>query len=95
MRYNAPGGNSNYFLMGCAARGLKPLPISKDTCISPSKMSDLTAFQNFHKSGSIFQVFFFVSKTADIAIFFAILVKWDPLLRIFLTEMRPLCKDFW
>ena len=29
------GGYSNYFLMGCAARGLKPLPTSKD--FSPSK----------------------------------------------------------
>ena len=29
------GGNSNYFLMGCATRGLKALPICKD--FSPSK----------------------------------------------------------
>ena len=29
------GGDSNYFLTGCAAPGLKPLPISKD--FSPSK----------------------------------------------------------
>ena len=29
------GGYSNYFLTGCAARGLKPLPIFKD--FSPSK----------------------------------------------------------
>ena len=33
------GGYSNYFLMGCAARGMKPLPISKD--FLPQKTPDL------------------------------------------------------
>ena len=40
-----PGGYSNYFSTGCAARGLKPLPISKD--FSPSKIADLTVFPKF------------------------------------------------
>ena len=39
---------SNYFLTGCAGRGLKPLPISKD--FSPlKKVADLT-FSKFYKS---------------------------------------------
>ena len=46
------GGYSNYFLTGCAARGLKPLPISKD--FSPSKNGWFKAFfRNFRKSGPI------------------------------------------
>ena len=36
------GGYSNYFLTGRAARGLKPLPISKD--FSPSKNGWFKAF---------------------------------------------------
>ena len=35
VRGDRPGGYSHYFLTECAARGLKPLPISKD--FSPSK----------------------------------------------------------
>ena len=46
------GGYSNYFLTGCAARGLKPLPISKD--FSTSKNGWFKAFfRNFRKSGPI------------------------------------------
>ena len=59
------GGNSDYFLTGCAARGLKPLPISKD--FSPSKMTDLT-FWNFRKSESISKGFC-TSKMANFTFF--------------------------
>ena len=34
----SPGGYSNYFLMGCAARGLKPIPISKDFSLSKKRL---------------------------------------------------------
>ena len=47
-----PWGYSNYFLTGCAARGLKPLPISKDFSSSKKKKkkkkkADLTVFSKF------------------------------------------------
>ena len=52
MKKLTPGGYSNYFLTGCAARGLKPLPISKD--FSPSKNGWFKAFfRNFRKSEPI------------------------------------------
>ena len=75
--------------------GLIPLPISKD--FSPQKVVDLILFfffflRNFHKSGPISKGFSAV-KTADFTIFSAILVKWNPLLRIFFTKMGPLSKD--
>ena len=90
--FNSPGGGySNYFLTGCAARGLKPLPISKD--FFPSKKGWFKAFfRNFRKSGPISKVFHL--KMADFTIFFAIFAKWDPLLRIFLPTMGPMSKDF-
>ena len=78
---SAPGGYSNYFLTGYAARGLKPLPISKD--FSSSKNGWFNGFfRNFCKSGPISKGFS-TSKMADFTIFFAIFLKWDPLLRIF------------
>ena len=45
MAWKTPGGYSNYFLTGCAARGLKPLPISKD--FSPSKNGWFACFSKF------------------------------------------------
>ena len=89
---NNPGGYANYFLMGCVARGLKPLPISKD--FSPSKNGwFLGFFQNFRKLGSISKGFS-TSKMADFTIFHKFceirpsfkdffLPKWDLCLRIF------------
>ena len=46
------GGYPTYFLTGCAARGLKPLPISKD--FSPKKIADLTVFSKFSQIGTHF-----------------------------------------
>ena len=76
----ARGGYSNYFLTGCAARGLKPLPISKD--FSPSKNGWFKAFfRNFRKSGPISKGF----STS----------KWL-ILQFFrdFCEMGPYSKDF-
>ena len=90
-----PGGYLNYFLTRCAARGLKPLPISKD--FSPSKNSWFNSFffsKNFRKLGAISKGFS-TSKMADFSIL-AIFVKWDPLLRFFffLEKWDPCLRIF-
>ena len=87
-----PGGYSNYFLMGCAARGLQPLPISKD--FSPSKNGWFYVFFEIFVNWDPF-LRVFLPKNGWFYHFFAIFVKWDPLLRIFLTKMGPMSKDFW
>ena len=46
-----------------------------------------------HKSGPISKGFS-TSRMADFIIFFTFFVKWDPLLRIFLTKIGPMSKDF-
>ena len=46
------GGYLNYFLRGCVARALKPLPISKD--FLHQKMADLTVFLKFLQIGTHF-----------------------------------------
>ena len=46
------GGHSIFFLMGCSARGLKHLSISKD--FSPSKTADLMFFLKFLQLGTHF-----------------------------------------
>ena len=85
------GGYSNYLLTGCAAQGLKPLPISKD--FSPSKNSWFNGFfEIFANQDPFLRVFYL--KMGWFYNFFAIFVKWDPLLRIFLTKMGPMPKDF-
>ena len=43
------------FLTECAARGLKPLPISMD--FSPSKMADMTIFKKFANRDPFLRVF--------------------------------------
>ena len=93
-RHGNHGGYSNYFLTGCAARGLKTLLISKD--FSPSKNGWFYGFFFFNlcKSGPISKGFS-TSKMAGFTIFFAIFVKWDPLLRIVLAKMGPMSKDFY
>ena len=76
------GGVLKSVLKGCAAQGLKSLPISKD--FSPSKNGLFEVFfQNFSKLGPITKGFS-ASKIIDFTIFSTILVKWDPLLRVFL-----------
>ena len=91
-----PGGGvaySNYFLTGCAARGLKPLPISKD--FSPSKNGWFKAvfFEIFANRDPFLRVFL-RPQNGWFYHFLAIFAKWDPLLRIFLTKMGPMSKDF-
>ena len=85
------GGYSNYFLMGCAARGLKPLPISKD--FSPSKNGWFKAFFRIFANRDPF-LRVFLPQNGWFYHFFVIFAKWDPLLRIFLTKMGPMSKDF-
>ena len=90
----SPGGYSNYFVMECAARGPKPLPISKD--FSHSKKPLIRQFfRNFHKLTPISTKGFSASKTANFTIFQQIFVKLDPPVRIFLTKMGPMSKEFW
>ena len=87
----SPGGYSNYFLTGCAAQGLKPLPISKD--FSPSKNGWFKAFfRNFRNWDPFLRVFLPQNGWFYI-FFFVIFAKWDPLLRIFLSKMGPMSKD--
>ena len=95
LTYTGWGGiNQIIFLTGCAARYLKPLPISKD--FSPSKNGWFyrVFFPNFCKSGPISKGFS-TPKMAGFTFFFALFIKWDPLLRIFWTKMGPMSKDFW
>ena len=73
------GGELELFLDGVAARGLEPLPISKD--FSPSKNGWFYGFQNFRKSGPISKGFS-TSKMADFTIFCNF------------CEMGPSSKDF-
>ena len=61
------GGYSNYFLTKCEARGLKPLPISKD---------------------------FSHSKTGWIDGFLEFFANWDPFVRVFLSQKRPILPFF-
>ena len=87
-----PGGYSYYFLTGCAARGLKPLPLFKDFS---QKNGRFYGFPEIFANWDLFLRGFSASKMADFTIFFfAIFVKWDPLLRIFLTKMGPMPSDF-
>ena len=91
MHIHPPGGYSNYFLTGCAAWGLKPLPISKD--FSPSKNGWFKAFfEIFANRDPFLRVF--LPQNGWFYHFFAIFAKWNPLLRIFLTKMGPMSKDF-
>ena len=61
-----PGGYSNYFLTECAARGPKPLPMSKDFSHSTRLIRQF--FRYFFKSRPISKGFS-TSKTADFTIF--------------------------
>ena len=89
-------GTRIIFLTECVARGPKPLPISKDFSYSKNGWLDsfFFSFRNFCKLRPIYKGFS-ASKTADFTIFGGIFVKWDPPLRIFLTKMEPMFKDFW
>ena len=83
-----PRGYSNYFLTGCAVRGLKPLPKSKD--FSPSKNGWFyNFFEIFANQDSFLRVFL-----PQKWLVFTIFVKRDPLLSMFLTKMGPMSKDF-
>ena len=75
-RAKPPGGGfSNYFLTECAARGLPPLPISKDFVFT-KKWMNRHFFRNFRKSRPISKRFiylFFTLKMTDFTIFSQIL----------------------
>ena len=87
------GGVLEWFLTGCAARGLKPLPISMD--FSPSNNGWFNGFfEIFANRDPFLRVFLHQKGLILPFFFFAIFVKWDPLLRIFLTKMGPMSKDF-
>ena len=94
-------GYSNYFLTGCGARGLKPLPISRD--FSPQKTADVPFFFffNFRKISLLKKRLMFLF------FFFLIFANRDLFLRVFLPqsgrflqlfcnfcEMGPSSKDF-
>ena len=83
-----PVGYSNYFLTGCAARGLKLLSI-----FSPQKTTDLKLFfEIFTNQAPLLRVF--LPQNGWFYHVFAVFAKWDPLLRIFWTKMGPMSKDF-
>ena len=75
------GGYSNYFWRGCAARGLKPLPIPKD--FLPQKRADLTCL-----FVCLFVCFLFF------VFFFEIFANRDPFLRVFIPQKRLILPFF-
>ena len=109
--YKPPGGYLIYFLTGCAARGLKPLPISKDFSCSKNGWIDTVFFRNFRKSRPISKGFSASKPAADFTNFSEILwngtlkgfswPKWDPCLRIFGEKSNPfgrhipVCLNMW
>ena len=80
MEAMTPGGYSNYFLTECAARGLKPLPISKD--FFHSKNGWIDSFFEIFANGDPFLRVFLPQKRQILQFF-----------RKFL-EMGPSSKDF-
>ena len=85
------GGNSNYFLTRCAARGLKPLPISKD--FSPSKNGRFDGFFEIFANPDTFLRVFPPQKRLILQ-FFKNFGAMGPSSKDFLTNMGPLSKDF-
>ena len=85
------GGNSNYFLMGCAARGLKALPICKD--FSPSKNG---WFNIFLKIFANWEPFLRVLLSQKRLIFqFVLQFWWNGTSSLdFLTKMGPCLRMF-
>ena len=86
-----PGGTQIIFLAGCAAQGLKPLPLCKD--FSPPKNDWFDCFSEIFANWDPF-LRVFTSKTAGFSIFFTILVIWDPLLRIFWPKLNLCLRIF-
>ena len=87
----AGGGYSNYFLMGCAARGLKSLPISKD--FSPSKNGWYVGFFEIIANGNAFLRVFLPQKQL-ILHFFPNFGEMGPSFMDFLIKMGPLSNNF-
>ena len=86
-----PRGYSNQFLTGCAAKGLTPLAISKD--FSPSKNGRFDCFLEICKNCDSFLRGFHL-KNSWFWKFFAIFIKWDPLLRNFWQKWDPNLRIF-
>ena len=92
------GGFSNYFLKECAARGLKPLLISKD--FSHSKNGWIDSFLKIFTNWESFLRVFLPQKWLILPFFCKFcemgssyrdffLPKWDPCLRIFCEKVTP------
>ena len=90
-----PGGYSNYFLTECAARGTKPLPMSKD--FSHSKNGWLDSFFEIFANRDPFLRGFLPQKRLILQVFRNFFVKWPmgPSSKDFLTRLGPMSKDFW
>ena len=80
------------FWQRCAAQCLKPLPISKDFPPSKNGWSD-GFYERFANQDPNLKGFPPIK--GWFYHFSAIFVKWDPFLKIFLTKMGPMSKDFW
>ena len=92
-RYSSPGGGTRIiFWRGVRPEVWNPYPYLRIFLSSKNGWFN-GFFRNFRKSGPISKGFSTSTRT-DFTIFFAIFVKWDPLLRIFLTKMGPMSKDF-
>ena len=71
--------------------GLSKTPISND--FSPSKMAYLMVF--FFKIFANWDLLLRVFLLQNGWFYFFFNMKWDPLLRKFLTKMEPMSEDFW
>ena len=78
------GGTQIIFWQGCAARGLKPLPISKN--FSPSKTADLTTFFEIFANRDPFLRVFYL-KNSWFFNFFCSFCKMGLSSKDFLTKM--------
>ena len=88
--WNRGEGTRIIFWWGVRLEVWNPYPYLR--IFLPQKTADLKLFSNFRKSGPISKGF--STSNGWFYHFFAIFAKWDPLLRIFLTKMGPMSKDF-
>ena len=85
----SPGGYSNYFLMKCAAQGLKPLPLSKD--FSHSKNGWIDSFLKFSQNRDPFLRVFLPQKWLILQFFRKFCEMGHSSKYFFFTKMGPMC----
>ena len=91
-RFHFLGGYSNYFLTGWAARGLEPLPISKD--FSPSKNGWFYSFFKIFANRDPFLRVFLPTKWLILPFFCNFCEMGPSSKNFFLNKVGPMSKDF-